>query len=139
MARSRVRMDSAGSVYVRVLGKKSGADRDVKRRANAVAHRAVILAPKRRGDLARSIRASQNRDERGRFTFGYNVTASAPHAGYVHEGTAPDAPPRQSYPGMMKFPGTNGWAGQTVFTEIVRHPGTPANPFLARALSAARR
>lgn len=137
MARSRVRMDSAGSVYVRVLGKRSGADRDIKRRANAVANRAYILAPKRTGELAASIRAEQNRNERGRFTFGYNVTASASHAGYVHEGTGPSL--RQSYPGMMRFPGTNAFAGQTVFTEVVRHPGTPAQPFLARALSAARR
>lgn len=138
MARSRVRMDSAGSVYVRLLGKRSGADRDVKRRANAVANRAVLLAPKgATGRLASSIRASQNRDELGRFTFGYAVSASAPYAGHVHEGTGPSL--RQSYPGMMKFPGTNAWAGQTVFTEIVHHPGTPANPFLQRALSAARR
>lgn len=137
MARARVRMDSAGSVYVRLLGRRSGADRDVKRRANAVARRAYVLAPKRSGNLARSVRASQNRDERGRFTFGYTVSASAPYAGYVHEGTGPSL--RQSYPGMMRFPGTNAWAGQTVYTEIVRHPGTPANPFLQRALSAARR
>lgn len=137
MARSRVRMNSAGSVYVRVLGKRSGADRDIKRRANAVAHRAVMLAPKHTGELAASIRASQNRDERGRFTFGYNVTASAPHAGHVHEGTGPSL--RQSYPGMMRFPGTNAWRGQIIVTEIVHHPGTPANPFLARALPAARR
>lgn len=137
MARSRVRMDSAGSVYVRLLGKRSGADRDVKRRANAVAHRAFVLAPKRSGNLARSVRASQNRDERGRFTFGYTVSASASYAGHVHEGTGPSL--RQSYPGMMRFPGTNAWSGQTVLTEIVHHPGTPANPFLQRALSAARR
>lgn len=139
MARARVRMDSAGSIYVRLLGKRSGADRDVKRRADAVARRAYVLAPKRSHELANSIRASQNRDERGRFTFGYSVIASAPYARYVHEGTGPDSPPRQSYPGMMKFPGTNLWAGKTVYTEIVRHPGTPANPFLQRALSAARR
>lgn len=137
MARARVRMDSAGSVYVRLLGKRSGADRDVKRRATAVANRAFLLAPKRSGRLARSISASQNRNERGRYTFGYNVTASASHAHYVHEGTGPSL--RQSYPGMMKFDGTKQYTGQTIFTEIVRHPGTPAQPFLARALSAARR
>lgn len=137
MARARVRMDSAGSVYVRLLGKRSGADRDVKRRANAVARRAIVLAPKRTGRLASSIRASQNRDELGRYTFGYSVSASARYAGYVHEGTGPSV--RQTFPKVMRFMGTNAWAGQTVYTEIVRHPGTPANPFLARALSAARR
>ena len=133
--RVSVRMDPPGVVYVKIMGPGSGAERNMKQRARAVARRAFILAPKDSGRLARSVSYSQNRDERGRFSFGFTVSASAPYAHYVHRGTGPSV--RQTFPRFMKFPGTNMFAGTTVFTEIVRHPGTPAQPFLQRALTAA--
>ena len=136
MARSSLRMDSAGAFYIKTMGPGSGAERHVRGRSNRVAQVARVLAPKRRGDLARSISVSQNRDERGRFTFGFTVSAQTGYAAFVHEGTGPSI--RSKFPGTMKFPGTNQYSGQTIHTEIVHHPGTPANPFLQRALMAAR-
>ena len=135
MARARVHMDPPPVAYVKIAGPGSGAERNMKQRANAVARRAFILAPKHTGRLARSISASQNRAERGRFTFGFNVTASAPYSGYVHEGTGPSV--RQTFPRAMKFMGTNSFEGQKIWTDIVYHPGTPAQPFLTQALTAA--
>ena len=136
MARARVRMDSPPVAYVKIMGPGSGAERNLRKRTRAVASLAFVLAPKHTGRLARSISASQNRDERGRFSFGFTVVASAPYSGYVHEGTGPSV--RQTFPRAMKFMGTNSFEGQKIWTDIVYHPGTPAQPFLARALVAAR-
>lgn len=135
MARARVLMDPPPVAYVKIAGPGSGAERNMKQRANAVARRAFILAPKHTGNLARSISVSQNRTERGRFSFGFNVTASASYSGYVHEGTGPSV--RQTFPRVMRFMGTNLFEGQKIRTDIVYHPGTPAQPFLTQALTAA--
>lgn len=130
-------MDPAPLVYVKVFHPGSGPDRHLRGKNGDVARLATVLAPKRTGHLARSISRGQNRDEKGRYTFGYTVTASARYSVYVHEGTGPSM--RSVFPGAMKFRGTNGHVGRKggpIYTEVVRHPGTPANPFLQKALIA---
>lgn len=127
-------MDPSPLVYVKVFNPASGPDRHIKGKANEVAVLARALAPKRSGNLARSVAVSQSRDEKGRFAFGYAVSASASYAGYVHEGTGPSL--RQTFPFKMQFMGTGPFSGTRITTDIVRHPGTPANPFLEEALVA---
>lgn len=127
-------MDPPPVVYVKVFNAASGPDRNLRRRAESVALTAKVLAPRRSGRLAASIRVDRNRNERGRYAFGYSVGTTVPYGGYVHEGTAPHV--YFSHPGKMRFAGTGRWAGQTVFTDLVDHPGTPAQPFLQNALVA---
>lgn len=136
-------MNPAPLVYVQLFHPGSGPDRHLQSKTRDVARAAVVFAPKRTRHLARSIRAGQNRDERGRFTFGYEVSANARYAAAVHEGSRPSI--RSKFPGVMMFQGTNGHLGRKgrgghrsniIYTEIVRHPGTPANPFLQKALIA---
>lgn len=127
-------MDPAPLVYMKVFYPGSGPDRHIRRKTQEVAAVARLLAPRRSGRLASSISAEQNRDEKGRFAFGYRVSASVYYAGYVHEGTGPSI--RSKFPGAMRFPGTNRFFGQEIFTEVVQHPGTPAQPFLQNALAA---
>lgn len=129
-------MDPAPVVYAKVFHKGSGPDRDALRRARAVAALARKLAPKRTRLLANSIGVSQNRDELGRYTFGYKVYANAPYARYVHEGTGPSS---RTPGGYMRFAGTNMFAGRRIVTKHVNHPGTPENPFLTKALIAMER
>lgn len=126
-------MDPPPVAYVKVFGHGSGPDRFVRRKAEQVAIMARALAPHRTYRLRASIRASQNRDERGRFAFGYSVSANTPYAYYVHEGTAPHD--YSSHPNNMRFMGTNAYSGQIIFTSVINHPGTPANPFLEKALA----
>ena len=78
--------------------------------------------------------ALQNRTELGRYTFGYKVYTPVYYGYYVHEGTAPHV--MSKFPGSYRFPGTNAYFGQMVFTEVVRHPGNSAQPFLQDALIA---
>lgn len=127
-------MDPAPLVYVKLFHPLSGPDRYLKKKTDSVAHMARLLAPKRTWWLANNIRASRNRDEKGRFTFGYSVSARTPYAMYVHEGTGPSR--RGKFPGAMKFYGTKAYSGQLIFADDIRHPGTPANPFLKKALIA---
>lgn len=127
-------MDPPPLVYVNVFRKASGPDGHIKRRANAVAFSARSIVPRRTGRLMASINVAQNRDEHGNFSFGYKVWAETPYAHYVHEGTAPHV--YFSHPGKMRFAGTNRFSGQVVFTDMIDHPGTPANPFLQDALVA---
>lgn len=121
-------------VYVQVFRPKSGPDRFIKRRARAVANTARALAPTRTGRLKASVGVDQNRNARGQFAFGYEVYASASHAEYVHEGTGPSV--RRTLPHKMRFEGTNDYKGSIIRTHVVNHPGTPANPFLTKALTA---
>lgn len=125
-------MDHPSLVYVKLFHPMSGPDRHLRNKAIQVANLARQLAPQRTGYLANSVRVGQSRDEKGRYTFGYRVTANAGYARYVHEGTGPSR--RGKYPGAMRFYGTNASAGREVFTDDVRHPGTPAQPFLRDAL-----
>ncbi len=136
--RVTVNLDSAPIVYVKTHYAKSGPHQHLLRQTRQVARRAQELAPFRTGRLRTSIHVGQNRDRRGRFAFGFTVYSDAPYGGYVHEGTDPSV----RY-GDMFFEGTNGhgryWMNGFVYTPIVNHPGTPANPFLAKALPALRK
>lgn len=136
-------MDPAPLVYVKLFHPASGPDRHLRSKTRQVASLARVLAPKRTRRLANSISMNQNRDERGRLTFGYEVSANVRYAAAVHEGARPSM--RSKFPGVMMFQGTNGHLGRPraggarsniIYTEIVRHPGTPANPFLQKALIA---
>ena len=127
-------MDPAPLVYVRVFHTGSGPDRHIRRKADEVAVLARTLAPSRTGLLKSSIRVDQNREQRGQYSFGYAVSANTPYAGYVHEGTGPSI--RRKHPGAMAFVGTGASAGTLQFAKVVRHPGTPAQPFLEEALVA---
>lgn len=119
-------------VYVEVFKTGSGPDRHLRRKAVAVALTAKVIAPRRTGRLAASISVDQNRNERGQYAFGYAVSAGTGYGYYVHEGTGPSL--RQTFPNVMKFQGSRD--ARTVYTDIVRHPGTPAQPFLQAALFA---
>jgi hypothetical protein len=62
----------------------------------------------------------------------WRVTASAPHAKFVHEGTAPHLIRVRPGKRSLRF----FWlrVGRVVYPVSVRHPGTKANPFLTRAM-----
>lgn len=121
-------------VYVQVFHSGSGPDRHLKRKAESVALTARVMAPRRSGRLAWSINVNQNRDEKGRFAFGYKVYAPVYYAHYVHEGTDPHV--YFSHPGKMRFMGTNRYTGREIFTDMIDHPGNSAQPFLQNALVA---
>lgn len=127
-------MDPPPVVYVKVFHPFSGPERNLRRRADNVAMTAKVLAPRRSGALAASVRVDQNRDEKGRYAFGFAVSANTPYAYYVHEGTDPHV--YFSYPGKMRFPGTKSFFGEEIFTDMIDHPGNSAQPFLQNALSA---
>lgn len=60
------------------------------------------------------------------------VGSNAQEVLYAEEGTPPHIiRPRGNYP--LKFPGTNGFAGKTVRTSVVYHPGTKGTHFLRSA------
>jgi hypothetical protein len=134
MAKAIVVMEPSGVIYSKLFRPGSGPDRHIRGKAVDVAIRAVMLAPTRSGRLKKSIRVDQSREPTGRFSFGYAVSANAPYAGHVHQGTGPSI--RFADHKMMRFLGTNADSGRTVFTKYVFHPGTPSNPFLERALTA---
>ena len=127
-------MDPAPVIYTTVFHSGSGPDRFIKRKAEEVAILARELAPKRTGALAASISVDQSRNERGQFSFGYEVGTAVRYAAPVHQGAAPHV--ISKFPGVMSFPGTNEFAGQVIKTEVVNHPGNRATPFLQDALVA---
>lgn len=125
-------MDPPPVVYVKVFHPGSGPDRHLKKKTEAVAMLARDLVPKRTGLLLSTIKAEQNRNELGRFAFGYKVSAGTRYGYYVHEGTGPS--PRWAVNRkVMKFQGSGG---DIVYRDFVMHPGTPAQPFLQNALAA---
>ena len=124
-------MDPAPLVYVKVFHPNSGPDRNLKKRTTDVMLTAKVLAPRRTGALAASIAMDRNRNELGRFAFGYKVYTPIYYAGYVHEGTGPS--PR--WPNSKKVMKWGGYDGP-VYRDFVMHPGTPAQPFLQNALAA---
>lgn len=125
-------MDPAPIIYVSVFHPGSGPDRHLRRKVEAVAILARTIAPKRTGRLASTIKADQNRNELGRFAFGYKVSAGTSYGYYVHEGTGPS--PR--WPVNRKVMKFRGSGGDTVYRDFVMHPGTPAQAFLQDALVA---
>jgi hypothetical protein len=117
--------------YVKVFHEGSGPARHLGKKTEAVAVMARQIAPKRSGFLAANIYVSRNRNELGRFTFGYKVYTPVFYGGFVHEGTGPS--PRWPVNNkVMRFGGSDG----PVYRDFVMHPGTPANPFLQNALVA---
>ena len=127
-------MDPPPLVYVKVFHEGSGPARHLGRKAEAVAVMARTIAPRKTGILALNIFVDRNRNEKGRYAFGYKVYTPVFYGHYVHEGTAPHV--MSKFPGTFRFPGTDSYVGKEVFTEVVRHPGTPAQPFLRDALVA---
>lgn len=125
-------MDRPSAVYVKVFHTGSGPDRHLRAKAERVAIFARAIAPKRTGLLASTIRADQNRNERGQFAFGFAVSAGTSYGYYVHEGTG--ASPR--WPNNHKAMKFHGSAGDTAYRDFVMHPGTPKQPFLQDALVA---
>lgn len=105
-------------------------------RAAQVAAHAVRLAPKpgqgrgyATGETAASIRV--NGPERGRLGPEATVSSNTDHATDLHEGTKPHIIKAKPGSKMVFF-----WrkAGRVVMKKKVYHPGTPANPFLLKAL-----
>lgn len=125
-------MDPAPVVYVKVFSTGSGPDRTARKNAQRVAILAKDLAPISSGRLKASVSASQSRNEHGRYTFGYDVSADTPYAYYVHEGTGPS--PR--WPDSRKVMKWHGSYPPVPYRDFIMHPGTPAVPFLRDALVA---
>lgn len=125
-------MEPPALVYVEIFHPASGPDRYLRRKVEAVATQARINAPKRTGRLAATIRADQNRNEKGQYAFGYRVSVGTSYGYYVHEGTGP-SPRWPNNQKVMKWPGSRG---DIAYRDFVMHPGTPAQPFLQDALIA---
>lgn len=81
------------------------------------------------GELARNIKPE--RTVVGRTGPESRVISGTGHSVFVHEGTAPHIIRVKQPNKLMVF---RQRAGQVVFTKLVKHPGTPANDFLLRAL-----
>lgn len=124
-------MNPPSVIYVQAFHPGSGPDRHLKRKTVGVMLTAKVLAPRRTGALAASVGMTQNRDEKGQYSFGYKVFAGTDYGYYVHEGTRP-SPRWPSNRKVMKWPGYDG----PVYRDFVMHPGTPAVPFLRDALVA---
>jgi len=64
------------------------------------------------------------------------ISNSAPEAHAFEVGSGIHGPQGEKYPiepknaGALVFPGTHEWAGQTIITKHVSHPGVAARPFL---------
>lgn len=127
--------DKARRVFV------SFADKDASKRADRVLRIAKLEAPVSKaggrvgGTLQRSIKKSQSRDTRGRWSTGYDVTSNAPYSLFVIKGTRAHRIPVSGFTPLAFF-----WPklGKGVVFMSVNHPGTKANNFLGRALRAAR-
>lgn len=119
-------------VYVQVMHPGSGPDRHLRKKAEAVAVLARQTAPVKTGRLKSTIKAEQNRDELGRYAFGFKVSVGTGYGYYVHEGTGP-SPRWPDSRKVMKFPGDEGGP---VHRDFVMHPGISAQPFLQNALVA---
>jgi hypothetical protein len=95
--------------------------------ARQIRDEAQRIVPVRTGELKRSIHTNPPR-QTGHWRIEARVTASAPHARYVHEGTRPHII-RARYAQALHF----RIDGRDIFTKSVHHPGTKPNPFLATA------
>ena len=101
-----------------------------------VVQEAAIRAPLKTGELILSI-GSVQRGTFSRGTLSGVVSASAPHAASIEDGSKPHVI-RPKKKRALRWPsggtGANGWA----FAKKVNHPGTRAQPFLKPALAAKR-
>lgn len=120
-------------IYVQCFHPGSGPDRHGRKNAEAVAVMARTLSPVRSGRLKSTIKADQNRNELGRYAFGFKVSAGTSYGYFVHEGTGP-SPRWPVNRKVMKFQGSRD--STMVYRDFVMHPGTPAQPFLRDALVA---
>jgi hypothetical protein len=90
------------------------------------------------GRLAASIHIRQHRLARKQFM---TIGSSLPHARMVHQGTKPHLirpkdRRRTGQKGVLIF--QDRQAGRIVFSHMVKHPGTRANPYLTRNLRLVR-
>jgi hypothetical protein len=127
-------MDPPPVVYVKVFHSGSGPDRSARANAQKVAIVARQTAPSKTGYMASQIYAEQNRNEHGRYAFGYRVVSPVYYSKYVHEGTGPS--PRWPNP-QHKVMHFHGSRGDMPYRDFVMHPGISAQPFLRDALAAA--
>lgn len=105
--------------------------------AEKVAAHARLLAPKpgqgrgyATGELAREIRSEPATI--GRSGPEARVVSPTGHAKFVHEGTAPHIIKPTVKQTALFF----RKAGRAIYTDLVKHPGTRANPYLVKALRA---
>jgi len=102
------------------------ARKDALRVARLVESRAKVLAPVDTGRLRASIKITRKLTIRG---VGYAVGTDVEYATYVENGTRPHKiRPKAKQALRFKV------GGKYVFAAVVNHPGTRANPFLARAV-----
>lgn len=131
----QVEMFPDATIAATVLRRGGDVDGAVKKRALRIANRARTLAPSASGFLRRSIKVEQSREETGRFSFGYRVTATAPYSLFVHEGRAagskmpPEAP-------IARWVALRGLPPSAVFPirRAIGARGIKARPFLSDAL-----
>lgn len=109
-----------------------------KEQAEKVAAHARMFAPKpgqgkgyATGETAASVRVRG--PVIGRSGPEVDVLSSTDHATFVHEGTPPHIIKARLAKKMVFFMRK---AGRVIFDDKVFHPGTPANPFLVKALRA---
>lgn len=100
-----------------------------KGKASQVASKARQFIPVKTGRLRGSIKVEQSRTNLGRYQSGYDVSADTAYARFVHQGTR--AHVIHGNPLLVFTIGS-----QTIFTTVVHHPGTKAQPFLTQAASA---
>ena len=114
-----------------------------------VVHHAKIEVPRKTSRLGRTIRLDAARPKGRRFVL--SGTADVNYAAAVHEGTRPRViVPRPGRVGRNGRPAALAWGGARRlsgslrrgakpehFARRVNHPGSRANPFLARALEKA--
>lgn len=108
-----------------------------KKTAQVAAH-SIAIAPKpgqsrgyATGELASDIKPERTRTHRTGPES--RVVSGADHSLFVHQGTPPHIIRPKAPNKLMVF---RRRAGQVVYSKLVRHPGTPANPFLLKALRA---
>lgn len=100
-------------------------------RRSKVERLAKVNAPVRSGHLRNSISASYEHVPGGVVM---DVSAKAPYAVYVHEGTAPHVIGPSSAPRLVFFWVKKGRTFVGRVGQTVNHPGTKPDPFLELAL-----
>jgi hypothetical protein len=95
---------------------------------NRMAERVVIAAkiqvPKRTGQMAAQIGVERRVETPGGQSL--QIVSANKNSAYVHEGTAPHLIKSRKANGFIKF----NSKGVTVFTRLVRHPGSKPNRFI---------
>lgn len=111
-----------------LVGPRGVGTQAVSRLTRAVVASAKMKAPVKTGLLRNSITAPATPTVSG-MSVKSTVVATAPYAGFVHDGTRPHViRPRNA--SVLRFPTRSG----IVFAAHVNHPGTKARPFLRNAI-----